>query len=278
MSGMNFPLLDESRMDYIDGSYAGTVSPGNESNEMVVRHEVIGRNLVGRLLSEDQAVFAVDVSSPYTTYRQIKKCSASGEVSAEQKVIWERNAVKPPIYLRPLVISTVAKKITLSKDYDGVHGLWNGSSLYLREGTILASDQFWSHTSTMESLIRLQCAQNGELSIGSYRVKESTDEGFHFNVIAHPDLYRALVSPGEYIDHRDAILTGALAAGFEILRRDFVPDNEGTRDWSEHPVLRALHKILEKKGICTWDRDDFHAEEAATKLRPLNFKGVQNDS
>ena len=50
----------------------------------------------------------------------------------------------------------------------------------------------------------------------------------------------------------------------------------GGRWREEYPVLRALHDMLEEKGLPTWEDDYFPADEVASRLRPIDV-GASGD-
>ena len=273
MANSNLPILSRDRLDYFDGTYEAGVKRARTGPGMVVRHVVAGRNLVTGLLKRRIAAFAVEVSSPYATYRQILLAEPSGETELTHDISWVTEDVVPPVYVRPLVIATVAKpkSIKLNGGH-GVHDLWRGVEVSIAPGTILAQDQFWRASSTWESLIRL--VSNDEVAAGAYRVEMNTGEGFHFNIQLHPDFFAGMVNPGHAKDHRDSILTGCFARALELIRAEF-----GTGDrWREYPVLRALHSKLVDSGLETWDHNDnFHADEVASRLKPIVFAAGEDD-
>ena len=262
----NYPLLSRDRMDYVNGSYDTAITRSRNGRGMAVRHAVEGSNLVASLLNRGKAEFAIEVSSPYATYRQVRKAGPRRETALTQQVSWESDEVVPPVYVRPLVIAFLDEPISLRLNGEhGVHQLWKDVEISMNPGTILAQDQFWRTTSTMESLIRL--VSNATLPVGAYRVEMNTGEGLHFVVQMHPDFFAWMVNP-DTKRHRDSILTGCLSRALELIRAEY---NEGDR-WREFPVLRALHGQLVKSGLNTWqDGDAFHPDEIASSLRPLQF-------
>ncbi len=266
MPNGNLPLLSQDRLDYVAGTYDAAVTRAPNGDGMAVLHAVKGRNLVEYLLKQGKAAFAVEVSSPYATYRQVCSAGPRGETALSQEVSWEPEQVVPPVYVRPLVIAELETTMSLKlQTKHGVHDLWHDVEISLIPGTILAQDRFWRTSSTMQSLIRL--VSNDSLPSGAYRVETSTGEGFHLNVQMHPDLFAWMVSP-DTKRHRDSILTGCLSRGLELIRAEYGKGNH----WSELPVLRALHGQLVKEGLCTWeDGDAFHPDEIASRLRPLEF-------
>ena len=267
MTSDSFPLLAGDRLDYVGSAYEVAVTRSPKGGAMSVRHRICGNNLVANLLEDLQATFAVEVSSPYATYREIRRLGATGEVEALQAVSWDSRDVVPPVYLRPLVIAMVAEptRIVLNGKH-GVHEVWQGVAVDLAPGAILASDQFWRAASTWQSLIRL--VSNDAIPRGAYQVKTSTGDGFHFRVEMHPEFFETMVSPGDSYHHCQSILTGCLSRGLELVRQEY--GGAGER-WREYPVLRALYEQLEEKGFGTWDEDDFRPDLVAARLKPIVF-------
>ena len=263
----NHPILARDRLDYVEGTYEVGVRRAPNDSGMAIRHMVAGRNLVARMLKRGKAAFAVEVSSPYATYRQVWKAEPKGELELTQEVSWEAEDVVPPVYVRPLVIATITKLTSLKLNgQHGVHEIWQGVKVSVAPGTILAQDQFWRASSTWESLIRL--VANDTLAPGTYRVEMNTGEGFHFNVQMHQDLFARMANPGNAKSHRDSILTGCLARALELIHTEY---GEGD-GWREFPALRALHAKMIDNGLETWDDNpSFYADEIASRLRPIDF-------
>ena len=266
MRNENYPILARDRLDYTDGAYEVNVKRAPNGDAMEIHHVVSGRNLVTQLLKQSKAAFAVEVTAPYATYRRIETAERTGKVEFTQQVSWDADDIVPPVYVRPQVVSMAPQpvKIRLNGAH-GVHEVWQRQSVEIQAGAILAIDQFWRTQSTWQSLIRL--AADDAFPEGSYRVEAVTGDGFHFKVRMHPSLFQKMVNPGDDRQHCDSVLTGCLSRGLEIIRKEF-----GTGDgWKEYPVLRALHQKLEQNGTSTWDDEDFAADEAATRLRPIEF-------
>ncbi len=274
MTSDSFPLLVGDRLDYIGSTYDVSVTRASKGDGMLVRHRISGRNLVASLLEGRQATFAVEVSSPYATYREIRRAGATGEMEAVQAVTWEWEDVVPPVYLRPLVIAAMDEptRIVLSGEH-GVHDVWRGVEVELTPGAILASDQFWRAASTWQSLIRL--VSNDALPRGAYQVKMNTGDGFHFRVEMHPELFGTMANPGDsHHHHCQSILTGCLSRGLELVRQEY--GGAGER-WREYPVLRALYEQLDKRDLGTWDNDEFYPDLVAARLKPIGFGSVDGD-
>ena len=272
MASENYPILAADRLDYGEGTYETRVRRATDGTGLVIVHRVAGANLVTDYLKRRKAAFAVEVSSPYATYREVCLASKTGELEVSQAVSWPEDEVVRPVYVRPLVIATVRKtrRLVLNGGH-GVHELWKGVAVELSDGTILAQDRFWRESSTWQSLIKLVPDDSTSLPPGTYRVETNTGEGFHFQVRMHPELYAWMVNPGDATGRRQSqsILTGCLARGLELLREEF---GSSGRWREEYPVLRALHGMLVEKELPTWEDERFPADEVASRLRPVEFE------
>ena len=276
MTSENHPILAADRLDYAEGGYQASVKRAASGTGLAIGHSVWGRNLVAGFLKRGKASFAVEVASPYATYREVRMAEETKVVEATQEVSWNADEVVSPVYVRPVVIATVAKPVRLQLNWKhGVHEVWKGVGVEVLGGMILAQDRFWRASSTWQSLIRLVSNEDGTLPPGAYRVETNTGEGFHFQVQMHPDLYEWMVSGEDERArlHGQSILTACLARGLELVKAEF---GSGGRWREEYPVLRALHDMLEEKGLQTWEDDYFPADEVASRLRPIDF-GASGD-
>lgn len=277
MANENYPILAADRLDYGEGTYETRVRRASDGGGLVIVHRVEGSNLVAEYLKRHKASFAVEVSSPYATYREVRLAEKTGELEVKQAVSWQEDEVVRPVYVRPLVIATVRKprRLVLNGRH-GVHELWKGVSVELSAGTILAQDRFWRESSTWQSLIKLVPDDGDTLPPGAYRVETNTGEGFHFQVRMHPELYAWMANPGDASGRRQcqSILTGCLARGLELVREEF---GSNGRWREEYPVLRALHGMLIEKELPTWEDERFPADEVASRLRPVEFEVLGDD-
>ena len=270
----NAPVLSRGKLDYTSGRYEARVHPIKSGEGMSVAHSLRGSNLVSSLMSDCKAVFATEVCAPYATYRQLHAAEMSGEPEIEQLVSWSPEDVLPPIYFRPLVIAANQEtlKIQLTRSH-GVHAAWQDRVINIPKGTILALDEFWRASSTLQSLIRL--LPEKALHEGGYRVVPVSAEGYYFRVHMHPELFGRMVNPGESIRQRNTILTACLSRGLELIREKF-GGTDSSEDWEQYPTLRALYDELRQLGIPTWEDREFHADEVATRLKPIEFGVIDN--
>ena len=162
-----------------------------------------------------------------------------------------------------MVISDLKNSLSVTfNDSHGVHSIWKGVQTIVRPASILALRGFYL---PIELASLIQLVKSEELNEGSYRVKESTGEGFYFQVEMAENLFNSIQNPRNNTDHCNSILTGALASGLEILKRDYADDE----NFERYPVLKRLSLELQDRGLPLWYESNFRADEVATRLRPI---------
>ena len=276
---MPIPVLQEDSLDYPTATYISDVTPhGSSPSELKIFQRVTDSNLAATLLADDMAKFAVEISSPYTTFRKIEICERTDLLSSEHVAALSEIDVQPPTYLRPLLIANPSTPLTVRlEDSHAVHKSWFGTTIKIYNGSILGKGSFWAPSSTMQSLIRVVKDENDQLSNGMYEVKEFSGDGFYFKVKMHPAQFEVFQNPGEHHDHCRSVLVGALSRAFEILKEKHLNNEFGKEGTDLPPVLKALHAQMESTRILTWDVDGFCAEVAASQLRPLKLRRLKID-
>ena len=272
-SNFDIPLMSPDSLAYSVGNdYNANVVSSVNSNSLTIRHEITGENLVRELLEKGDAVFAAEVSSPSTTYREIYKADSDRVPHLTQNVEWNPADVIYPIYVRPLVLSDLTQPIDLVlTESNGVHSIWSGVNVRIRPATVLACSDFF-FKSGAHSILKL--FEDSEMREGSFRVLPNTNNGFQFDVFMPTSLFNAMINPGQHTEHRDSILTAALASGLHLLRTDHLHSDGPGNDWQDFPALRRLNEFLTQNGLPAWDDQDFHPDEAASSLRPLLLANI----
>ena len=146
MTFIDIPLMDKERLDYINGSYDAMVSVLKDSNSAEIRHIVHGNNLVKNMIAQSEATYAVEVASPYSTYRRVHILDEfNGAETVCQTVTWEEADIVPPIYFRPMILAMIEETISrrISTKIDGVHELWDDVEIEIHPASILASGPFY---------------------------------------------------------------------------------------------------------------------------------------
>lgn len=271
------PMLHEASLDYPDVEYKSEVVSHGQDEETIslkVKQSISDSNLIAQLLNDKQANFAVEISSPYSIYRKIEKCEHGNDLTSEHVVTLSDEVVQTPVYLRPLIVAELKSPLPFELgEAHAVHKSWYGTKIEILRGSILARGQFWLPTSVMQSLVRIGKDEENKLSPGTYEVLDCNSDGFYFKVMMHPELFDVFCNPGNEFNHCRSVLTGALATGFEILRRDYQPEDENGTGLPQ--VLNTLYKKMEQEGIEPWDSNDFKSEVAASKLCPIILKKLK---
>ena len=272
-----WPVLHPQSLDYVDGEYV--TENLNESNgKTTIRHRISGENLVRRLVASGQAVFAVEIAAPHSAYRRIEVAEESSSTFVAQDLSWDQELTSYPVFIRPLVVFDTVSRLEqrLDSKRDGVHAAWNNVKIVLQPGAILAHEEFYRPSSGL-SMLRLAADEQNVLPEGSFKVETSEIDGFTFKVFMHRKLFDDLQNPGASSNHRDSILTGALVAGLATLQREFSGDVGSSTNWDHFQNLRALHSVLQKHELPTWEEDNFDPALAATVLKPIVFAPDHDD-
>lgn len=270
MRSLNIPILSSDRADYIEGNdYETRVFPSDAAS-FHIRHEVTGNNLVSHLLSKGDALFAAEACAPASTYRQIFVHRADGSTSCAQEIQVDECLIVQPLYVRPLIIFDINRTLEIFLDQSyGVHEIWQGERIFIRNAAILGLGGFSSRAG-IHSLLKL--IEDKDLPEGAFSVRPNSSDGFHFEMCVSHQLFHSIRNPADQ-DHRDSLLTAALASGLHYLKSDLANEDE----WHQHVALTALHKYLKDMNLPTWDDEDFNADEVATKLKPIRLAGLGDD-
>ena len=262
------PIMARGKMDYVNGSYNASIE-NHSSGGIKVTHSLAGENLVAQLIKEQKTIFACEVISPRTTYRTIETSQ-----DAEQIVNWNKDNVwVDNLSFHPMVLASTEKETTykLQKEH-GVHAIWQGKTITIQKGTLLADGVFHNAVSNEQKLFSL--IKDDSLPKGAYRV-EGKDIGseYKFCIFMATDLFDNMQDGG--IDHnsKDAFLSGAFASALNILQKKSEAD-KGAEPWyMEYQSLAELAEKFKNEGIRCWDEEGFHADECATRYKPIRLEG-----
>ena len=256
------PIMARGKMDYVNGSYNANIE--KHSGGIKVTHSLEGENLVAQLVKEKKAIFACEVISPQTTYRTIETSQ-----DAEQIVNWNKdNVLVDNLSFHPMVLASTEKETAykLQKEH-GVHAIWQGKTIKIQKGTLLADGVFHTAVSNVQRLFSL--IKDDSLPKGAYRVEgKDIESQFKFHISMATDLFDAMQTGGIDRNFKDAILSGAFSSALNILHSKSEDDDP----WGmEYQSLVALAEEFKNKGIPLWGDDTFHADECATRFRPIKI-------
>ncbi|MBF2760292.1 MAG: hypothetical protein ISN28_08465 [Ectothiorhodospiraceae bacterium AqS1] len=277
-----FPVMHPDSIDYVDGEYKVDIKSDADANGINVHHSLIGDNLVSQYILEEKAIFATEVVSPSSTYREIIQhewADNKPSLEAKQSVTIDKEKVVSPYYYRPLVIvkNAIEKEKIILQAKHGIQKFFYDNEMSILPGTILAKDKFWNSEDYLFQLLKIDADEN--LTKGSFEVDDITNEGFYFKVRFATDLYELITrAQGDQCNFRDAILTFALSEGLNIIYREYRGDRgdevredenpEGER-WRMYPALCRLYEEIDGRNLPCWDSKDFKPERIATALKPI---------
>ena len=164
-----------------------------------------------------------------------------------------------------MIVSVASCDLLLTKERDGVHGIWDQQTVAIERGSRLALGHVVQLRSSILQLLSLKLDKN--LGNGEFKVEPLTEGGFQFLVNLSPDLHQFLQFPGKD-GIRAHVMTHIVSACLALLQRGFSLDNEDEGGWKSYRNLRAFADHLDSKGLPHWGNDDFHPEWVATKLHP----------
>ena len=273
-----YPVMARTSLDYVPQHQYETAQTRHGSQKdsfFTIKHKVSGGNLVARLVSEGRAAFACTLTSAHSIYREVFVEKNSREIEHTQKLAWDEEKVRFPLLFQPAVVTLEeVSDYPLSGFNDGVHDIWSSSKVSFPKGAFLAVAPFWQSQSTLQSILRIRKAEPKELPRGCYEVEEVPEEGFYFEIKAHPDLFESLHNCGNAFNHRNSIYAAALAEGLRILSEEYGKEEQ----WAEHHNLRALRKMLKDEKVKTWDEEDFSPNRTVAAFHPHEINtGVEAD-
>ena len=276
----SYPIMTPGGLDYAEHhmhEIERTSDPSQPRDTIGILHRIRGDNLVSQLLIENRAQFACTIVSPWCAYRRVEKAIGVPQPTAEgiqlvQQLEIVTDQFSPPVMFQPSVITnTVVDRFT-AKASHGLDELWIGAEITFPLAAIIAVQSFWNAKTMMQSILRLKKVSDGSLKVGSFEVKDVSEEGFYFLVEVEDHLFNNLRNP-ESFEHRDSIYSMALSQGLAILRGGRYRDREY---WMEQQNLKLLYQMLKERNVPTWEDDDFKPNQVAATFHPHRVKQAQD--
>ena len=257
----NYPVLESGNLSFPVGQYSVDFTPRDDRCSFLLKHSIKDAPLISRMLQEGVAQYACTVASPISSYRHTQVSS-----EAKHQIRWDVEDLGEPPLFTPMVVCVSPCRLTLSKERDGVHDIWDGSHVSLERGSRLAIGGVIHLQSSIFHMLSLR--KDDTIEDGGFKVGIGK-EPFRFIVDLSPNLYRCLRYQENQV--RASIMTHIITACFAALQRDAIQENHGEDDeggWRENRSLAALAENLNSKGLSDWTHQDFHPERAATILYP----------
>ena len=265
-----FPALESGNTSFPEGRYVVGFEAGADACSFTVRHRIDGANLINHAIAEGLAEFVCTVASPVSSYR-VSHVSKS----RIQVIDWESDDLGEPPMFTPMVVVAAPFTLTLDRERDSVHELWDGRTVAFRRGMRLAlSDVVVMRSSVLNMLL---FERDTALSDGEFRVEAEAREGFRFRAHLAPDLHRFLKYDADD-PRRGHIVTHIVSACFGVLKADYAEDDDEDGGWRSYRGLQAMAEMLKAHDLPHWSAREFSPELAATRLYPHRLGQAPNDS
>ncbi len=245
-------------MSFPRGTYRTAIVGGNDEQSITLTHRVAHAPLLERLLRESVAGYACIVSSPKSFYRKTHRSDVPSHT-----IRWDRAEMGEPPLFTPLVYCRHPRGIRLDADRDGVHEIWDGIEVHLREGLRLAVGHVFDLRSSFTRMLRIRLNED----YGNRIKVEYANESSCFVAEVGPHLHRFLKNADPRSPTRRNVMTTIVTACFAYLREHY-PQEENVE---EERTLVALAAHVRGKHGSAWTDDGFAPEEAATALFPHNL-------
>jgi len=255
------PLLEDGNMSFPRGEYRLDIKGGPKEASMTVDHSIAHAPFIQRLLRAGSAGYACIVSSP-TSFHRVTHRSAD----CAHTVDWDRHAMGEPPLFTPLVYCRREVAATLDIHRDGVHPVWHGVPVHLREGSRLAVGPVFDLRSSLTRMLRIRLNEQLSGPRGDrIRVEYAKDSSCLVAEVG-AGLHRFLKRTGPSDLTRNNILTTIVTARLAHLREHHADETSVEND----RTLLALANYVRDNTASgkSWLDEDFAPEEAATEIFP----------
>ncbi len=262
----SFPVLEKGKFDYKDDSIyeIEQIKNDSKSNYIIFEHHLKGDNLISQFLRSNEAKFVTTVVQKSTMYRETIDSILESKSPVK---IWQEVPLKTTLetqnFLSSIVYIGENKKITLNSETMGLDDFWDGITIELKKGAILARDDWRELESTASDLLTIR--RDDTIKYG-FDVDVISEEGGRFMANVQPELYDKIKQLSRDNSHLRSLVIHMLCIGFMNLAKDFKEDD------SELTNFKGIKSDLENKGIKTWSEDDFNANQVACYFLRHNIK------
>lgn len=260
----SFPVLELDRYDYNEESnYSVSQLDVDRSSYIVLEHKINGDNLITQLLESGEAKFITTIVLKSAMYREtlddVEKINGSN-LHVKQKIPLQTTFETQSFFCGVVYIGE-DKEITLDANRMGLDEFWDGVTIQLLKGSIIARDGWRELESTASDLLTIQ---KDDTCKYSFDVTLSSDEGGKFIAKMEPKLFESLHRAANNNAHRRSIITHILCVGFMQLEKEYKGG-----DFESYTNFKGIKFELERVGLKTWeDGDDFDPNKIACYFLP----------
>lgn len=270
-SSYSFPVLEEDKFDYIkEITYeVNQVDSDNKSNSITFEHKLTGNSLISQLLQNNEAKFITTVVLKSSMYREtidniLEKISS---IHIKQK-IQLKTTFETQSFFSAIVYIGDDKELTLNSSQMGLDEFWDGATIKLKKGAILAKAGWRELENTASDLLTIK--KDAAIKYG-FDVSVISEEGGRFIASVEPNLYDKIKQLPKNDSHLRSIVIHMLCVGFMNLAKDYKDDD------SELTNFKGIKLELNNKDIKTWEDDEFNPNQVACYFLKHNIK-LENDN
>jgi len=260
----SFPVLEADRYDYNEEClYEVAQLDVDRSNYIVLEHKINANNLIAQLIESGEAKFITTVVLKSSMYREtiddIEKINGNA-LHVKQKVPLQ-TTFETQSFFCGIVYTGEDREIKLNAEKAGLDTFWDGVTIELLKGSIMARDGWRELESTASDLLTIKKSENVKYS---FDVSLDSDEGGRFRANMEAVLFESMQRASNSDAHRRSIITHILCVGFMELEKQY-----RSGDFESYTNFKGIKFQLEQVGIKTWeDGDEFCPNKVACYFLP----------
>ena len=266
-----FPVLEENRHDYNeDAVYEVSQIEGDRTSQYIMyQHQLKGNNLISQLLASGEAKFMTTIVLKSAMYREtLDDVNIIDSNTVTQKIPL-RTTFETQSFFSAIIYIGDDKEIKLDALKMGLDDFWDGETIQLLKGSILARDGWRELESTASDLLTVK--RDEDLKYG-FDVSIDPNEGGKFIANVNAELYDVIRSMPNDDSHRRSIMIHILCVGFMRLHQEYKEDDSILTNFN------GIKLELKSKEIKTWEDDDFDANKVACYFLPHKIEHLGNSN
>ena len=265
-SSYSFPVLEEDKFDYLDATVyeVNQVDSDSKSNSIVFEHKITSNNLIAQLLQNNEAKFITTVVLKSSMYRETTDTILERISSTHIKQnIQLKTTFETQSFFSAIVYTGHDKEIILNSSTMGLDEFWDGATVELKKGAILAKAGWRELENTASDLLTIK--KDEAIKYG-FDVSIISEEGGRFIASVESSLYDKIKQLPKNDSHLRSIVIHMLCVGFMNLAKDYKDDD------SELTNFKGIKLELNSKEIKTWEHDEFNPNQVACYFLKHNIK------
>lgn len=270
-SSYSFPVLEEDKFDYIEETTyeVNQVDSDNKSNSIIFEHKLTGNNLISQLLKSNEAKFITTVVLKSSMYRETTDNILEQISSAHIKQkIQLKTTFETQSFFSAIIYTGDDKEVILNSSAMGLDDFWDGATIELKKGAILARAGWRELENTASDLLTIK--KDEAIEYG-FDVSVVSEEGGRFIASVEAELYDKIKQLPKNDSHLRSIVIHMLCVGFMNLAKDYKHDD------SELTNFKGIKLELKNKDIRTWEDEEFNPNQVACYFLKHNIKLEDNN-